>query len=476
MTYETSAPQSAAATTGGAASAADPGRATRLYRAAWRWHFYAGVFVIPFFLILAVTGMMMLWIAWIDGRDGERTAVVPQGAPVAVSVQADAAVAAVPGGQLVQYVAPRSPDLAAIFRVDDADGAAQMVVVDPYRAAVLEQFPRRSGWYDWADQMHGGLRLGVMGDRVVETAASLGIVLLATGLYLWWPRDGGAARAFVPRLQAKGRAFWKSLHGTVGIWISVFLLFFLISGLSWSGVWGEKLVQAWSSFPPGKYGDIPLSDDVHATMNHGPKEVPWALEQTPMPASGSEAGQAGVTGAVDIDGVDALARRIGYEGRYQLNLPQGDTGVWTLSRDSMSTDSVDPTSDRVVHVDQFSGKVLADIRFADYSLMGKAMAVGIALHMGTLGLWSVLANTAFCLSVIFLCVSGVVMWWKRRPAGQLRLAAPPMPADMPLWQGAVAVGLVVSLAFPMAGITLAAVLLVDWLILSRVPALKRAFA
>ena len=87
-----------------------------------------------------------------------------------------------------------------------------------------------------------------------------------------------------------------------------------------------------------------------------------------------------------------------------------------------------------------------------------------------------LANTAFCLSVIFLCMSGVVMWWKRRPAGQLRLAAPPMPADMPLWQGAVAVGLVVSLAFPMAGITLAAVLLVDWLILSRVPALKRAFA
>ena len=48
----------------------------KLYFAAWRWHFYAGLFVIPFLAALAFTGMAMLWIAWIDGRDGERTAVL----------------------------------------------------------------------------------------------------------------------------------------------------------------------------------------------------------------------------------------------------------------------------------------------------------------------------------------------------------------------------------------------------------------
>lgn len=453
---------------------ADPARLAKLYRAAWRWHFYAGIFVVPFFLILAVTGMMMLWIAWIDGRDGERIGVLPMGQPAAVSTQADAALAAVPGGRLVQYVAPRAPDLAAIFRVD-TDAGAQMVVIDPYRAQVLDQFSRRSGWYDWADNFHGSLMLGITGDRMMEIAASLGVVLLATGLYLWWPRGSSVLRAFAPRLSARGRSLWKSLHATVGIWISVLLLFFLISGLSWAGIWGEKLVQAWSTFPAGKYDNIPLSDDTHASMNHGPKEVPWALEQTPMPASGSDAGHDGVMGAVDIDSLDALARQIGYEGRYQLNLPKDAQGVWTISRDLMSTDSTDPTSDRIVHVDQYTGKVLADIRFADYSLPGKAMAVGIALHMGTLGLWSVLANTLFCLSVIFLCISGVVMWWLRRPAGQMRLVAPSMPVDMPLWKGAMAVGLAVSLAFPMAGLTLAVVMLADLLLLSQIPALRRAF-
>ena len=162
---------------------------------------------------------------------------------------------------------------------------------------------------------------------------------------------------------------WRSLHGVIGFWISLFLVFFLVSGLSWAGVWGEKMVQAWSQFPAEKWDNVPLSDDTHASMNHGPKEVPWALEQTPMPASGSQAGQAVMKegAAITIDSMDTLARKIGFDGRYQMNVPSGDTGVYTFSRDSMSTDSPDPMSDRTVHVDRYTGNILADVRFEDYS-------------------------------------------------------------------------------------------------------------
>lgn len=449
------------------------GRVNKLYFAAWRWHFYAGLFVIPFLTALAITGMAMLWIAWIDGRDGERTAVVPQEIVQPVSEQAEAAVRAIADGTLKQYVAPRTPDVAALFRVD-ADGDAIMVAVDPYTATVIETFSRRSGWYDFADDLHSELMLGVTGDRLLETAASLTLVLIATGLYMWWPRTAGWRRALIPTF-GRGRALWKSLHGVVGIWISGILVFFLISGLSWAGVWGGKMVQAWSQFPAAKWDNVPLSDDTHASMNHDRREVPWALEQTPMPASGSDAGNAGVTnGAVTLDTVDALAREIGFDGRYQLNLPPSETGVWTLSRDSMNTDSTDPMSDRTVHVDQYTGKILADVRYDDYSLAGKAMAVGIAVHMGTLGLWSVLVNSVFCLAVLFLCLSSVVLWWKRRPAHAGRLAAPPMPTELPLWQGAVLVGLAVSMAFPMAGLALLVVLALDVLILARLPKLRRS--
>jgi uncharacterized iron-regulated membrane protein len=142
----------------------------------------------------------------------------------------------------------------------------------------------------------------------------------------------------------------------------------------------------------------------------------------------------------------------------------------------MSNDSPDPTSDRTVHLDRYTGKVLADVRYADYSLGGKAMAVGIAFHEGDLGWWNVALNTAFCLSIVFLAVSGVVMWWKRRPAGAGRLVAPPRPAELPLWKGAVVVGLFLCLAFPLVGLTLLAVLAIDVLLIQNVPALRRAFS
>lgn len=453
----------------------------RLYSAAWRWHFYAGLYVVPFLIMLAVTGLVMLWTSVLVGRDGEWIAVEPRDAPFAVSTLAEAAVAAVPDGALVQYIAPRGSDLAAIFRVDAGDDAI-MIAVDPYTAEVLAEMPRRAGWYDLMNEIHGTLLIGVTGDRMIEVAASLAMVLIATGLYMWWPRGSGLGRALIPDMSARDRALWKTLHATLGLWISGLLIVFLVSGLSWTGVWGEKFVQAWNTFPAEKW-DAPLSDTTHASMNHGAsKEVPWALEQTPMPASGSAVGSAsGAVGLpegspITLDSIAAFARQIGFDGRFQLNTPTGAEGVWTLSRDSMSNDSGDPTSDRTVHIDQYTGRVLADVRFADYSVYGKAMAVGIAFHEGDMGLWNVALNTLFCLAVIFMSVSGVVMWWKRRPAKARRLAAPPMPRDIPLWHGAVFVGLAVSLAFPLAGLTLLAVLAIDLLVLSRIPALKRALS
>lgn len=452
----------------------------KFYLAAWRWHFYAGLYVVPFLVMLAATGLLMLWISVLAGRDGEHVAVTPGPAALTVSAQADMAAAAVPGGVVAGYIAPASVDRATLFRVG-AGEATTLVAVDPFTGAVIGQHAYRDGWYDFASKIHGTLLLGGFGDRLIEIAASLGIVLIVTGLYLWWPRRGGLGAALAPNLAARGRALWKSLHATVGVWSSALLLVFLISGLSWAGIWGERFVQAWSTFPAEKWDAVPLSDKTHASMNHGDaKEVPWALEQTPMPASGSHAGHAGpggatalAEGAVGIDSIVALAASLGFEGRYQLAAPEGEEGVWTISRDSMSNDSADPTSDRTVHVDQYTGKILADVAYADYSTYGKAMAVGIALHEGDLGAWNVALNTLYCLGVIFLAVSGVVMWWKRRPNGAARLAAPPAPRDMPVWKGAVALGLIVSVAFPLAGLAILAALLIDTLLLSRLPAVKR---
>ncbi|MCZ8151044.1 MAG: PepSY domain-containing protein [Rhodobacteraceae bacterium] len=449
----------------------------RRYFTVWRWHFYCSLYVFPFLMMLAVTGLVMLWISAMTELNGERTKVAVTGAPMAVSALQAAAEAAVPGGAAVTYIEPMGPDRVAVFQVAGEVGDVT-VVLNPYTGAVVETFPWRAGWYDFATEIHGTLLIGDLGDWLIEAAASLGVILVVTGVWLHWPRGRTSWReALLPKLSLSSRGAWKALHGAVGMWMSVLLLVFLISGLSWAGIWGGKMVQAWSTFPAEKWDAVPLSDKTHADMNHGAaKEVPWGLEQTPLPESGSLAGTQAVTGAVDIDGVVGFARSLGFDGRFQLAIPQEEAAVWTISHDSMSNDGPDPSADRTIHVDQYTGHVLADVGFAEYSAWAKAMAYGIAFHEGDMGAWNLALNTVFCLAMIFLPVSGLVMWWKRRPEGAFRLAAPPAPQGLAFWWGAAGLVVVLGIAFPLGGAAIAAVIALDLLLLRQVPALRRVLS
>jgi uncharacterized iron-regulated membrane protein len=441
---------------------------TRLYRSVWRWHFYAGLVVVPFLIVLALSGLIMLYGNSVETFLGAKHYVASGGDRATLADQSQAAVDAVPGNHLKLVVNPASPERATVFIVD-SDGKNVVVSVDPHGPTVVDTIVKDDTWFYWANDIHGTLLIGTVGDRIIETVAGLGIILVLTGIYMWWPRNGRTlARALLPNPAARGRAIWKELHVSFGFYMAIVLLFFLISGLSWAGIWGERVVQAWSTFPAEKWDNVPLSDKTHASMNHGAlKEVPWALEQTPMPVSGSAAGREGLPeGApVDIDTVAAFARTIGFDGQFRINVPQGEDGVFTVSADSMDGDTSNATGDRTVHIDQYTGRMLADVGFAEYSAAGKAMAVGIALHQGNLGPLNTALNLLFCLLVIFMCVSGVVMWWKRRPAG--RLGAPLYPRDFRAPAAILAIAAAVCAAFPLTGIGVALFAVIDFLLPKR---------
>jgi uncharacterized iron-regulated membrane protein len=461
------------------ASTADAGtKPSRFHAVAWRWHFYAGLYVVPFLLMLALTGLVMVFFTGFQTRLGPVVAVtVADHAPLPVSAQAQAVLELRSQATLSEYIAPATPDRASWFVVA-RDGVNEAVAVDPYTAQVLQLVDKDHTWFAWAEKIHGTLLLGDVGDRMIEIAAGFAIVMIATGLYLWWPRGATRwAQVLLPDLSLKGRLWWRSLHASVGFWLSAVLLMFLLTGLSWTGVWGAQFAQPWGTFPAAKWDAVPTSDATHATLNtNGQHEVPWGLEQTPLPVSGSRAGAVGVPAGqpVNLDTVAALAQQLGFTGQHHIQLPQTATGVFTISADTMSGDLGNPTQDRTVHVDRYTGRVLAEAAFADYPLLAKGMAVGIALHQGDLGLWTAILNVLLCLAIVFLCVSGIVMWWKRRPARSWPLVAPPLPRELPLWKGGALVMCGVALAFPLTGAVLLAVLLLDWLVVSRVPAFKAA--
>ncbi|MGU1390364.1 PepSY domain-containing protein, partial [Pseudomonas aeruginosa] len=135
----------------------------------------------------------------------------------------------------------------------------------------------------------------------------------------------------------------------------------------------------------------------------------------------------------------------------------------------------DPRHDATLHIDQYSGKVLADVRWQDYNAVARSVQMGVVLHEGKLfGLGNQLLMLAVCLAILLSSASGLWIWWKRKPAG--RLGVPPLRHEMPRWKTGIAIMLALGVAFPLVGASLLLVWALDWLVLSRLPAVRRVLA
>ncbi|MBD1916633.1 PepSY domain-containing protein [Phormidium sp. FACHB-77] len=111
-------------------------------------------------------------------------------------------------------------------------------------------------------------------------------------------------------------------------------------------------------------------------------------------------------------------------------MPAGETGVFTIS-----AFPPDPTQEVTLYVDQYSGTVLADVRWKDYGLVPKAVEMGTAIHMGRyFGFANQLLMLVAALIVMLLAITGVVMWWQRRPQSAGLIGAPAMPAHVQNWR------------------------------------------
>ena len=430
-----------------------------------RLHFYAGLFVAPFLLLAALTGIAYDFTPQLEKAVyAHQLTVTPGGTARPLSEQLAAARASHPDGAITA-VRPGSGD--ATTQVDFTSASldaehAHTVYVNPYTAQVTGQL---TTWWastpvrTWFDDMHTNLHLGTVGYYYSELAASWLWVLALGGLALWWRRQRGR-RMLRPDLAArKGVRRTRGWHASTGLWLSAGLLFLSATGLTWSNLAGANFNAA-----------------VDALRGSRPA-VSTSLSQTgAAPAAGGHhgGGAPATAGApVDpaaIDRVQQVALAGGIDGKVSITVP-GDAGTaWTVTQE----DGLWPVGRDSVAVDAARGTVVDRIDFADWPLMAKFTQWGIYAHMGDLfGLANQLLLAAIALGLICVIVWGYRMWWQRRPtrAGRRALAgAPPVGRGawqrLPPWAVALGTPAVCALGWlmPLLGIPLAAFLLADVLI------------
>jgi uncharacterized iron-regulated membrane protein len=208
------------------------------YRTVWRWHFYAGLFCIPFVIWLSITGSIFLFKPqierWLD-RPYDNLSVT--GPRATAEAQVKAALVAVPGSNLHYYELPTSHQSATRIIVG-RQAEEFRVYVHPQTLQILNVINEDRRPMKIVSRLHGELLIGDGGSLIVELAASWAVVMVITGLYLWWPRQTEKlAGVLFIRLRKGKRIFWRDLHAVTGVWISAFALFLLLTGLPWAKSW-----------------------------------------------------------------------------------------------------------------------------------------------------------------------------------------------------------------------------------------------
>jgi uncharacterized iron-regulated membrane protein len=419
-----------------------------LYRTIWRWHFYAGLFVMPFIAVLALSGAVYLFKPQIE-RWEERAF---QSLPTANAIRPDAQVAAAlrsnPGATLSSYRLPEIAGDAALIHLKLGNGKMRDVFVAP-QGQVLGVLDPESRIIAIDRKIHGQLLLGKRGSWLVELAASWAIVMVLSGLFLWWPRDAnGLAGIAWPRLGRGSRVFWRDLHAVTGFWVTGLALVLLVSGLPWASVWGDAfkavrgaVSQDWTT--GGSGGGEHVEHD-HMAMTRGSAAPPSLVMFNVIAAKAEKA---------------TLAFPVLIE-------PPGKRGaVWTVKSDAQNR----PLRATITY-DAATGTERSRQVFGDRPLTDRVVGYGVAWHEGQLFGWINQAIGVFtALALLTLMASGFVMWRRRKPVG--RLGAPPLPDGPARIGGMVAITLLLAVFLPLLALSLFVLFVFDRLVLPKLPRL-----
>ena len=209
-----------------------------LFRAVWRWHFFASIVVVPVLLVLATTGLIYLFrfqlepLLHPDLLRADQPAGMDFQQPY--SAQMDAAERAYPDATLLAVAEPRSADRPTVITAEMPDGTPREIYVNPWGAEVLGSLNPDTTVSGYAVRLHADLMAGAWGDRLMELGACWALVTALLGYYLFW--RGRRARSRRPRSL-------RSRHARIGALAGVGLVTLLVSGLPWTGFWGAQVQE-----------------------------------------------------------------------------------------------------------------------------------------------------------------------------------------------------------------------------------------
>lgn len=267
--------------------------------------------------------------------------------------------------------------------------------VNPYTGKVLKSFDEKNGFFSIVKSIHWSFLLKQdWGKYVVGIPVIIFIIMLISGIILWWPKNR-AARKQRFSFNWKNVKTWKrknyDLHNVLGFYSSIFALIFSITGLFYAFF----VVQAMIYFVFSG-GETAYPDFSHITT-----KAPIEMR--------SESTLDKVINTVQQKYPDSFGFSIdlGHEHMDDHEHPNFSVFVKHLSYSYHKNSSL--------IFDENSGELLHTYNHEDKNLGEKTVAANYDIHVGSiLGLPTKIIAFIVSLICASLPVTGFLIWWGRR--------------------------------------------------------------
>ncbi len=243
------------------------------------------------------------------------------------------------------------------------------------------------GWFNLLFELHSALLLGDRGKAVLATAAAAYLLLLASGLVLWWPRRWPPSLRVAWRGAGALRAAFD-LHKSTGALVGLLITVSVASG-------------AYMAWPPLRTG-----------VTRAAGERPLAPPRLPPGAA------AGAPAPLDAMVAAARARFPQAMVGYVQVAGRADAPVRVRLK---TPDDPHPNGLSSVWLHPGSGAILQVARWDALDAGNRLVTTVYPLHIGTLGGPLHATLTALTgLALASLGGTGLFVWWRRRAARGVR--------------------------------------------------------
>ncbi|AFI90897.1 Sulfite reductase [Pectobacterium parmentieri] len=323
----------------------------------------------------------------------------------------------------------------------------------------------------WLDYLHRGLLLGDVGRNYSELAASWLWVAALGGIVIWWSTRQMTSAGKRRKLKNSQTTAAKTQrlrhwHATMGLSLVLGLLFFSVTGLTWSQWAGSNISVARTALG---WQTPSVKTQLPAPMSH--HDMMYGHDMTMTTDEHAEHHASMPMGDVDaypvalFDEVLIAARHAGIDAnKIEIRPATKPHRAWTVSEIDRSW----PTQVDAVSVNPDTLDIVDKTDFNTFPLAAKLTRWGVDAHMGVLfGLPNQLILAAFGLGLCAMIVWGYRMWWIRRPKS--RHSVNPVNTltaallVIPVFQRVliVLITLLLAVSLPVMGISLLIFLLID---------------